>query len=213
MDRTPRKQAISSYTSCSLRLTVSTCFVLPHQYTTIISAYARKGDHVRAEEFLNIMIDDYLNGNNRAKADFQLFDTVISACTGGRTNCPPSTVKSADAFRAEALLRRMWSLHESGQLVTVRPQGTTYKYVIVGYKKSGNPSRAEDLLWEMERKSVGKPQKQLFQTVINAWHESRHHDKQRHLNTLRLAMNERFGPKTNSDNDSNGGHKRRTVRL
>lgn len=190
---------------CTNTLSLST---LVDKYTTIISAYARNGDHTRAEELLNVMIDDFLNGNKRAKPDSQLFDTVISACTGGRTNCPTSIIKAADAFRAESVLRRMWSLHETGQLVGVRPQGTTYKYVIIGYKKSGNPCRAEELLWEMERKSVAKAHKQLFQTVLNAWHESHHHDKQRKLNTLRLVMNDRFGPKSNSGNGKYGSSKR-----
>jgi hypothetical protein len=146
------------------------------------------------------MIDDYLNGNKRAKPAFQLFDTVISACTGGRTNSPTSTVTAADAYRAESVLRHMWSLHESGQLGGVRPQCNTYKNVIIGHKKSGNPIRAEKHLWEMEQKSIGTPPKHLFQIVLTTWIESRHHDKQRHINKLRLVMNERFGSKPSSRN-------------
>jgi hypothetical protein len=119
-----------------------------------------------------------------------------------------STVTAADAYRAESVLRRMWSLHESGPLDGVRPQCNTYKNVIIGHKKSGNPIRAEKHLWEMEHKSVGKLPKKLFHIVLTAWYESRHHDKQRHINKLLLAKNERFGPKPNSGNVKIGSSKR-----
>ena len=147
------------------------------------------------------MTEDFLSGNNRAKPDFQLFDITIKACTVA------DNVTASDAFQAESILRRMWSLHEDSGL-NVRPQDTTYKYVIVGFKKAEMAQRAEELLYEMERKSVGKPSKSLFQTVINAWHDSRHPDKQQHLNSLRLAMIERFGPKTSSGNGNNSNSQR-----
>lgn len=129
--------------------------------------------------------------NKRVKPDYQLFDLVIKACTGAYH------VAASDAFRAESVMRQMWSLHSSG-LFSARPQSNTYKHVIIGYKKAGVPQRAEDLLWEMESKSVGKPDKHIFQTVLNAWHASRHPDKQKHLNSLRLSMKYRFDRQADS---------------
>jgi pentatricopeptide repeat protein len=85
----------------------------------------------------------------------------------------------------------MWSLYEKSG-VNVQPQATTYKHVIVGYKKAGMPEEADNLLWEMELKKVSKPSKELIQTVMNAWHDSRRPDKQQHINALRLFMNDRF---------------------
>ena len=91
------------------------------------------------------MIDDYLNGNKQAKPFFQLFDTVISACTGRRSNCPTSTVTAANAYRAESVLRLMWSLHESGQLGGVPPQCTTYNHVMIGFKNSATLFRLKNI--------------------------------------------------------------------
>ena len=156
------------------------------KYTTVISAYARRGDIGEAEALLNRMIQEYLKSNNhRVKPDVQLFDNVIKAFT------LPDEVSVADALRAESHLRRMWALHE-GSSINLRPQLTTYKHVIIGFKKAGMPQQAIELLWEMENKSVAKPSKELIQTVMNAWHESSHPDKQQRISGLRLLMNDRF---------------------
>lgn len=149
------------------------------------------------------MIGDYLrNGQKkRVKPDSHVFDMVIKAYTVS------DTVTANQAFRAESLMRRMWTLHEeTGH--SDRPQATTYKYVIVGFKKAGAPQRAEELLWEMERKAKEKPSQQLFQTVLNAWHDSRHPERQQRINALRLAMNERFGRPAASGTGKNGAKKR-----
>jgi hypothetical protein len=132
------------------------------------------------------MVGEYMRDKDkRVQPDPQLFDIVIKAFT------TPEYVSRSDAFRAGSQLRNMWSLcEESG--VNVRPQATTYKHVIIGYKKAGMPQEADDLLWEMEKKLVVTPTKQIIQTVINAWHDSHRPDKQMRINALRLFMNDRY---------------------
>ena len=117
--------------------------------------------------------------------DVPLFDNVIKAFT------TPEFVSASSAYRAESLMRNMWYLYTDCG-VNVRPKGTTYKHVIIGFKKAGMPLRADELLWEMEHKSVSKPSKEIIQTVMNAWHDSTHPEKQKHINTLRLVINDRF---------------------
>jgi hypothetical protein len=132
------------------------------------------------------MISEYMQTKDkRVKPDVQLFDNVIKAFT------TPECVSSSAAFRAESLMRNMWYLYTDCG-VNVRPKLTTYKHVIIGFKKAGMALRADELLWEMEHKSVALPPKELIQTVMNAWHDSIHPEKQKRINTLRLFMNDRF---------------------
>jgi pentatricopeptide repeat protein len=157
-----------------------------HKYTTIISAFARKRDLNGAEALLHRMVNDFMHTKDkRVMPDVPLFDNVIKAFT------TPDFVSSSSAFRAESLMRNMWYLYTDCG-VNVRPKGTTYKHVIIGFKKAGMALRADEMLWEMEHKSVGKPPKELIQTVMNAWHDSSHPDKQKRINALRLFMNDRF---------------------
>lgn len=155
------------------------------KYTTIIAAMVRRGDRANADALLNAMVQDYIGGNFRARPDYKLFDTVIGAYTVPAGNAP------IDASRAEALLRRMWTLHDSGKF-EVRPRASTYKQVIVAYKKTNNAKHAEALLWEMDDRKI-PVDKKVFQTVLNAWHESHAHDKQHHIQKIRNVMGRRFG--------------------
>jgi len=156
------------------------------KYTTILSALARKNKGVQAEALINIQTQDFLSGNQRARPDYKLFDSVIGACVGNGGT-------TTDAARAETILRRMQTLTDSGQL-DVRPRLSTYKQVIVAYKKSNNAERADALLWEADSKldGGGVTDKKIFQTVLNAWHESRSSDKQYHIQKIRNAMGQRF---------------------
>jgi len=132
------------------------------------------------------MVGEYLlDKDMRVQPDVQLFDNVIKAFT------TPDYVSHSDAFRAGSQLRSMWLLYEESG-VNVRPQATTYKHVIIGYKKAGMPQEADDLLREMEQKQVAIPNKELIQTVMNAWHDSHRSDKQKRINDLRLFMNNRY---------------------
>lgn len=172
------------------------------KYTTIISAYARTGMVNQAGDLLSKMIEDFLNGNKLAKPDFKAFDIVISACTGWNNE---TSEGPCNGWLAEHILRRMWSLHQSGDLDDLQPKASMYKNIIICYKKSNNAGKAELLLREMDHyfengKLDAGPTKKLFQTVINSWHESPRLDKQAHLQKLRIEMNERFGRKMNENN-------------
>jgi hypothetical protein len=143
------------------------------------------------------MVNDYMQTKDkRVTPDVPLFDNVIKAYT------TPEYVSSSSAFRAEALMRNMWYLHNDCG-VSVRPKSTTYKHVIIGFKKAGMAVRADELLWEMENKCAAKPSKELIQTVMNAWHDSTHPEKQQRINTLRLFMNHRFDKSTRSEASAN----------
>jgi pentatricopeptide repeat protein len=123
--------------------------------------------------------------NKRVQPDVQLFENVIKAFTA------PECVSQSDALRVGSQLRKMWSLYEETG-ANVRPQASTYKHVIIGYKKAGMPHQADSLLREMQKKNVAKPTKELIQTVMNAWHDSHLPEKQKHINALRLLMNDSY---------------------
>ena len=153
------------------------------KYTTIIAAMVRNGDRTDAEALLNAMVQDNIAGNSHARPDYKLFEAVLSSYA------VPADDALTDPGRAEAILRRMWTLQQSG--INVRPRASTYKQVIVAYKKTNDAKRADELLWEMIDRKVPVDQK-IFQTVLNAWHESQDHDKQYHIQKLRNAMGRRF---------------------
>jgi hypothetical protein len=133
------------------------------------------------------MVNAYLQTKDkRVTPDVALFDNVIKGYT------TPEHVTSSSASRAEGLMRNMWYLYNDCGVSCIRPKGTTYKHVIIGFKKAGMAVRADELLWEMENKCEVKPSKELIQTVMNAWYESTHPGKQKRINTLRLFMKNRF---------------------
>ena len=153
------------------------------KYTTIIAAMVRKGHRGDADALLNAMVQDHIGGNPHARPDYKLFDTVIGMYT------VPAGNELIDAGRAEAILRLMWKLLDMG--MNVRPRASTYKQVIVAYKKTNDAKRAEELLWEMIDRKV-PVDKKILQTVLNAWHESHDNDKQYHIQKLRNVMSQRF---------------------
>lgn len=170
------------------------------KYTTIISAYARVGNASRAADMLETMIQDFLDGNELAKPDYKAFDIVVSACVAG-------SITGHSGWLAEKIVNWMWELHCSGKLRDVKPKAGMYKSLIICYKKASNAEKAEQLLREMQYyhqngKLDAGPSKKLFQTVINAWHESARADKQIHLQSLRVDMSDRFGRRGDDDSDT-----------
>jgi pentatricopeptide repeat protein len=164
------------------------------KYTTIISAYARAGSPDRATAMLELMIEDFLDGNDLAKPDYKAFDIVVSACTSNTG----SLHGQCSGWLAEKIVRRMWVLYESGKLRCAQPKATMYKNLIIYYKKAAKPEKAELLLREMAHYNQNGmldfgPNKKLFQTVVNAWHESSRPDKQLRLQSLRADMSDLFG--------------------
>ena len=157
------------------------------KYTTIIAAYARRGNASKARMLLMSMLQDFVDGNERAKPDHKTFEMVISA-----------HISQNDTKAAESLKRKMWSVSDSdSRLKSLRPQASVYEKLFVGYKDERNPKKSEALLWEMDRHAkAGKlakaPTKSLLLTVIDAWQDSYVVEKHRSLEKLRHEMNERF---------------------
>jgi pentatricopeptide repeat protein len=165
------------------------------KYTTIISAYARSGMFQQAGDLLSKMIEDFKSGNDLAKPDYKAFDIVIAACCGWNH---VTSFGRCNGQLAEHFLHQMWELHQSDKVDDLRPKASMYKSVIICYKKSRDAEQAERVLQDMDflykagRLDAG-PSKKLFQTVVNAWHESFRMDKQSRLQKVRMEMNERFG--------------------
>ena len=170
------------------------------KYTTCIGALARAGDAEKAEALLNKMRADYLGGNRQAQPDPKMYEVVIGAwTTGTKVN-----IKTG-AIRAEAMLYSMWTLDQTGNFKSIRPSFQTYKRVIIALKKAHRPDRAEALLEDMDKHFQNKrlkegPSREIFQTVINAWNESRHVDRKPHAYQLEVKMLERFRRSSMSPN-------------
>jgi pentatricopeptide repeat protein len=129
----------------------------------MIHAFAKHGDHVEAERFLNMMVRDFFEGNEGAKPDFSLFDTVIKACT---TGC------NIDTARAEFVLRRMWFLHNGAsnkKFHDVRPRMKSYLKIILACIKTNDLPRAKQFMREMKVKGIGDPPLHLSCALADAW--------------------------------------------
>ena len=162
------------------------------KYTTCITASAMMGDAERADELLSQMQAAYLNGNDKAQPDVSLHEFVLKAWMGIFGNG-----SKANGRRAMDLLSTMWKCHGSGAFDNLRPTDRTYKILIDGFKKMRQPSRATNLLLELERfydeKKVEKgASRAMYQGVIEAWKASRESDRKIQVNQLKIKMNQRF---------------------
>ena len=161
------------------------------KYTTCISALARSGQPDKAEDLLSKMCGDFAAGNDKAEPDCKIYEIVVSAWTGY------PTAGKVDAGRADALLQHMWTLHNSGIYQDIRPSAKMYKRVVIAMKKAHRPKRAEELLFEMDshaKKGSLKegPGVEMYQTVINAWVDSKESDRKMRASDLQVKMLRRF---------------------
>lgn len=169
------------------------------KYTTCISALSHKGHAQLAEDLLNEMRRDFLEGNAKAEPNAKLYEFVIGAWTGEGKG------SKIDGYRAQELLHQMWAMHDNGSFRDIRPTIHTYSLVILAMTKTRHPDRANELLDQMERyyergfiRTGGVNQKlhrQLYQTVIHSWEHSRLADRKKSAQQLSVKMFRRFGSK------------------
>jgi hypothetical protein len=133
----------------------------------VISAFARAGKTERAEELLEEMYSDYLDGNDSAKPNVISFSAVLDAWSKSRSRDAPQ--------RAEAILECMAQLHSSGGLDT-KPNIVSYNSEIdcwakSSHKQGGSRCGAEtapnnDTAVPCWRQGSVRPDKIVFETVI-----------------------------------------------
>jgi pentatricopeptide repeat protein len=159
------------------------------KYTTCISALAKQGCPDQAEALLNKMRIDFVNGNDKAQPNAQIFEMVMQSWTNR-------------VDRVEHLLRQMWTLHDTQLFDHIRPTGNTYRRVLAAMKHK--PERAEALLWEMDRlyqsgKLNERPNKQVYQTVIHAWTNSNEKTRRVRAYQLQVKMEQLFPQRSQND--------------
>jgi hypothetical protein len=86
-------------------------------YTSVIKAWANHGHDMRASEVLQLMINDYNEGNSTAKPDLQCFNSVLAAFSRSEQFDAPE--------RAIAFFENMQSLSRDGYL-SVDPDIISY---------------------------------------------------------------------------------------
>jgi pentatricopeptide repeat protein len=159
-------------------------------YNMVIAAYSRAGDAHKAEELLKEMIEAYQGGNVHVKPDVRTFSSILAAYAREATSIETGTANprervkaTADiAERAEALLRRMQELHQSGQF-DIQPNVRTYSSVIACWAQASSryhhntangaspADRAEVLLREMKQNDdpTVQPDVVTYTNVLNAF--------------------------------------------
>ena len=145
-------------------------------FSTIINAYAKIGNVTRVEELMSDMYEEYKEtGNLSVKPTLYIFNGYLAAlANNGRSD------------QAEAVLRKMENLFESGEL-DFPPDVVSYGAVLNSYAKStpvrkkalrhrlpgegdnDSPEHAERILREMECKEGIEPNAIAYNTVMDAY--------------------------------------------
>ena len=143
-------------------------------FTSVIDAYAQTNewDGVRQSEMiLNRLLDQYMNGMDHLEPNVATWTIVISAWA----RLSKKNHKDA-ADNAEKLLKRMENLHSTGR-ISFAPDVISYvtcMNALAFSKKADGPTRAEELLDEMNEKYLDgddsmKPTSRTIKVVIDAF--------------------------------------------
>ena len=143
-------------------------------FTSVIDAYAQTNewDGVRQSEMiLNRLLDQYMNGMEHLEPNVATWTIVISAWA----RLSKKNHKDA-AENAEKLLKRMENLYSTGR-ISFAPDVISYvtcMNALAFSKKPDGPSRAEELLEEMNEKYLDgddsmKPSSRTIKVVIDAF--------------------------------------------
>lgn len=137
-----------------------------------LDAWAKAGNGPRAEALFEEMLQDYLDGKERAAVPNTItFTAVLSAWAKTQRN--PQAPE-----RAESLLQLMKQLYENGTLPDAKPNVISYSIVLdcLAYAKTSDAARrAESILREMEASDDldVRPNVVSYNSVIKAWSFSR----------------------------------------
>jgi len=120
-------------------------------FNCLIDIHARSGkDPYRAEQVLEQLYQRHIDDgkSDRTKPCARSFNSVLQAWA--------LNSNAQAAKRADAILRRMWSLSETQDLASVRPDRYSYASVILCHSKSGNFLRCLELLHDMKNRDVSR---------------------------------------------------------
>ena len=150
------------------------------KYTTCISTLLRRGQREQAQQLLEKMRMDFIQGNQDAQPNYCIYEMVISGWAGSYRKTKENHV--VDGNRAECLLAHMWMLHETGIFDNIRPTMDAYSMVILAMKETKRPVKATNLLHQAEHlykqgKLDSGPSKQTYYNCIKAWNESNCEDR------------------------------------
>lgn len=142
-------------------------------YSTVMDAYARRGNVEGANQVFQTMKDDFRSGNKRAKPNVRSYSILIDARAKSESASAP--------IEAESLLKEMIDLYIQGKL-DEGPDCFSYTGVINCWSKSNRPEapqRVLDILKTMvsEYKEGGnekiRPNKITYSTVMDAYARQR----------------------------------------
>jgi Pentatricopeptide repeat domain/PPR repeat len=159
----------------------------PDQYTynSLLNCFAKlKGPDCgrKAENVLQIMLDQYEQGNIQVKPDVVTMSNVVH-CWG-----MSQTEESYD--KAIAILNKMDEMHTQG-FGSIQPNGFTYNSVINAVAKSTKPNKARLAKVLLERMSAAgiQPNSISYNAVLNACvHVSHPHDDPKEIVTIAFEM-------------------------
>ena len=157
-------------------------------YSNLIEKSIAKGNRDVARDLFHLMIDEAMTGSERLQPDHRIFEMVLSAYCNSQKNRP-------DPRTGESVMRRMACLSEkmSQKYGHLRPRFANYESLILANCHILNAPRADNLLWEVLDKKLGKLPKALLEKVEAAWKVSRHPDQQRQLSKVQSFMTKFYG--------------------
>ncbi|CAB9513593.1 Pentatricopeptide repeat-containing protein [Seminavis robusta] len=159
--------------------------IYSHTYNQVIKAWVDAGDPYQAEGLLDFMLNEYRNrreggGAIAAKPNRQSFHLVLLGWA--------SSNESVAAERTQQILEKMDMYSQTGALASVKPNASTYKWVMDCVIKSPNQTselnakRAQGILDILKAKANKgeedfRPPTELYSVVVAAWGRAGNPDK------------------------------------
>jgi pentatricopeptide repeat protein len=137
-------------------------------YSSVINAYAIRGDIDGATDVLEMMEADFESGNTDAKPNIRTYGILIHAWSkSGQVHAP---------HEAKNILDRVIDLHSKGDLKEA-PNTIIFGAVMDAYAEQGDTQGASDILKMMEDdfesgNKGAKPDIRAYNTLIHAWSKS-----------------------------------------
>jgi len=151
-----------------------------YSYTSVMSLYTTNGRAAQGQEVLDQMVRMWKKSNIRALMPDTITCNTVMACWANSG--------SSDAGeRAQAVIDNM----------AAKPNRKSYHAVLLAHAKSGQPSKAQEILnkmqelWE-EGENEMKPDVRTFTTVMNAWGRSNDPDAASNAHGILERMNKKY---------------------
>ena len=130
-------------------------------YSLVLQAYVKKGNGARAEAIVEEITSAFVaNKENAVKPISSFYNMVIAAWAKSRDKMAPQ--------RAEQVLSRMWKLHSTPDLRFIKPDKTSYNYLLQCWRNSGHSAEQVEKVFRRMLKKYDAGDSDMAPSVVSA---------------------------------------------